>query len=144
MANYPQLLYDVADTSLYATNLYSGSDADLDNTAPVDDTDGYCETIDLTAKTGINIAFKFTASGSTNELILKLFRSHSGTWDGDEDPIRTINVANDGTETIYSFSLDALQWGAGFYRFSMQSEAANDTFDMNVLARYWRFEIATS
>ena len=144
MANYPQLLYDIADTILYQTNLYGGSDADLDNTAPVDDTDGFTQTIDLTSKTGINIDFKFTASGSTDDLVLKLYRRHDSTWDGDEVLLRTIEISNDGTETIYNYIIDALQDGPGFYRFSMQSAGGTDTIDISVDARYWRFEIATS
>ena len=144
MANYPQLIYDAADTEFYKTNLYSGTDADLDNTAPVDDTDGYTSTIDLTAKTGINIDFKFDASGATDNLILKLFRSRSGSWSDDEILMREIEVDNDGAETIKSIIIDALQSGAGYYRFSMQSEGGTDTFDIDVEGRYWRFQIATS
>ena len=144
MANYPQLLYDIADTILYQTNLYGGSDADLDNTAPVDDTDGFTQTIDLTSKTGINIDFKFTASGSTDDLVLKLYRRHDSTWNGAEVLLRTIEISNDGTETIYPFTIDALQDSPGFYRFSMQSAGGTDTIDISVDARYWRFEIATS
>jgi len=144
MANYPQLKFDDSATILYATNLYSGSDADLDNTAPVDDTDGYTQNIDLIAKTGININFKFDASGSTDNLILKLFRNNTSSWDDNEILIDEIEIDNDGSEDIYSYVIDALQYGAGHYRFSMQSESSNDTFDIEVKGYYWRFEIATS
>lgn len=144
MANYPQISYDGTDTELYKTNLYGGTDADLDNTAPVDDTDGYTSTIDLTAKSGINIDFKFTASGSTDKLILKMFRNRSGSWSDDEILMREIEVDNDGVETIKSIAIDALQSGAGYYRFSMQSEGGTNTFDIDVEGRYWRFQIATS
>jgi len=144
MANYPQISYDGTDTELYKTNLYGGTDADLDNTTPVDDTDGYTSTIDLTAKSGINIDFKFTASGSTDMLILKMFRSRSGSWDNDEVLVQEIEVANDGSEDIKSIVIDALQSGAGYYRFSMKSEGGTDTFDIDVEGRYWRFQIATS
>lgn len=140
MPNYPQIKYTDTDVIFYKTNLYdSGTNPDIDNATP-----RFTDRIDLIAKTGINISFKFDASGSTDELILKLFRNHGDTLDGDENPIRTIQIANNGSETIFSFSLDALQCGAGYYWFSMESEAANDTFDMIITGRYWRFEIATS
>lgn len=144
MANYPQVIYDAADTEFYKTNLYGGTDADLDNTTPVDDTDGYTSTINLTAKTGINIDFKFTGSGSTDKLILTMYRSRSGSWDNDEIYVREIEVDNDGSEDIKSIVIDALQSGAGYYRFALQSEGGTDTFDIDVEGRYWRFEIATS
>ena len=145
MANYPQLKYDESNTELYATNLYLGTDADLDNTAPVDDTDGYTSTIDLSSKMGAKIAFKFTGSGSTDKLVLKLYTALSSSWDGDEMLIDEIEVDNDGTESIYSYTINALQYeGPGYYRFSMQSEGGTDTFDIIVECRYWRGEIATS
>jgi hypothetical protein len=145
MANYPQISYDTSNTPLYATDLYGGTDADLDNTAPVDDTDGYTSTIDLSSKIGAKIAFKFTASGSTDKLVLKLYTALSSTWDGDEELIDEIEVNNDGSETIRNYTINALQYeGPGYYRFSMQSESSNDTFDILVECRYWRGEIATS
>jgi hypothetical protein len=140
MANYPEYEYAGSDTELYKTNLYTGSDSDLDNTAPVDDTDGYTSNIDLTQNVGAIVDFKFTGSGSTDDLVLKLFRRRDSSWDGDEIAIDTITVSNDGSEDIFSYHLK----GPGHYRFSMQSEGATDTFDIDVEMRTYRYEIATS
>lgn len=144
MANYPEIEYDGSDTELYKTNLYGGSDADLDNTAPVDDTDGYTSNIDLTQKVFITTDFKFTGSGSTDNLVLKLFRRRDSSWDGDEIAIFEKTVSNDGSEDIYSHVINANLWGPGHYRYSMQSSGGVDTFDVDVETRYSRYEIATS
>ena len=143
MANYPQRLYDGSDSELYSTNLYGGSDADLDNTAPVDDTDGYTSNIDLTAQLGANIIFKFDANNGTDNLVLKLFRRTDSSWDGDEIAIDEIEVDNDGSEDIFSYLINE-SFGAGHYRFSMQSSGGSTTFDIDVQMRTWRMEIATS
>lgn len=144
MASYPEIEYDGSDTELYKTNGYSGSDADLDNTTPVDATDGYTSDIDLTQKTGAVIDFKFDGSVGTDDLILKLYRRRDSTWDGDEISILEKTVDSDGSEDIYSFVLDVNMFGPGHYRFSMQSSGGTDTFDIDVEMRLFRYEIATS
>ncbi len=146
MANYPEYEYDGSDTELYSTGAYSGSDADLDNTAPVDNTDGYTSDIDLTQKIGIVIDFKFSEAGGaagTDDLVLTLYKRRDSTWDGDEIAITSITVPNDGSEDIYSFTIDE-SFGAGYFRFALQSAGATNTFDINVDSRYYRYEIATS
>lgn len=143
MANFPEYEYDGSDVELYKTDLYGGSDADLDNTAPVDDTDGYTSDIDLTQKTGIVIDFKFDASGATDNLVLKLFKRRDSSWDGDEMSIAEIEIDSDGSEDIFHYTIDEL-FGPGHYRFSMNSDGATDTFDIDIEGRYYRYEIATS
>ncbi|MDY6888148.1 MAG: hypothetical protein SVV88_11010 [Pseudomonadota bacterium] len=143
MANYPEYEYDGSDSELYQTNLYTGTDADLDNTAPVDATDGYTSDIDLTQKTGCVIDFKFDSSGTTDNLVLKLYRRRDSSWDGDEIAIDSITVTSDGTEDIFSYMINESH-GPGHYRFSMQSSGATDTFDIDVQCRYYRYEIATA
>lgn len=140
MANYPQLSYDTTDTELYKTNAYSGTDADLDNTAPVSDADGYTSTIDLTSKLGVIIDFKFLGTNGTDDLVLKLYRRRNSTWDGDEILIDQKTIDNDGTEDIYSYSINS----PGYYRFSLQSAGGTTTFDIDVECRYWRYIISTS
>lgn len=142
-ANYPEWELDGTDTELYKTNLYSGSDADLDNTAPVDATDGFTSDITLTQKLGCVIDLKFDASGSTDDLVVKIYKRRESTWDGDEEPISQINYDNDGAETIVNLTLDE-SFGPGVFRLSMQSAGATDTFDIDVEGRYFRMEIATS
>ena len=131
--------YDAADSELYQTNLYGGSDADLDNTAPVSDADGYTSNIDLTTQMGAAIDFKFDSSGTTDALILKLFKHRNSTWDNDEIAIDEVTVPNDGSEDIYHYTISETH-GAGHYRFSMQSEGATDTFDIDVQMRRYRYE----
>ena len=142
-ANYLEWETDGSDTELYKTNLYSGTDADLDNTAPVDATDGFTSDITLTQKLGCVLDLKFDGSGSTDDLVVKIYRSRAGGWDGDEEPISQITYDNDGAETIESLTLDE-SFGPGVYRLSMQSAGATDTFDIDVEGRYYRMEIATS
>lgn len=146
MANYPEYEFDAADSELYKTGAYSGTDADLDNTAPVDATDGYTSDIDLTQKTGVVIDFKFVEAGGavgTDDVTLKLFKRRDSTWDNDEISIWEFDIPNDGSEDIFSFTIDE-SFGPGHYRFSLQSSGSTNTFDIDVEARYYRYEIATS
>jgi len=143
MPNYPEYEYGDTDETLYATDAYSGSDADLDNTAPVDDTDGYTADIDLTQKLFAALEFVFTPSNATDNLVLKLFKSLDNSWDGDELPIQEITVDNSNAEELYPFLIDP-SFGPGHYRFSMQSSGATTTFDIKVLMRRARLEIATT
>ena len=45
---------------------------------------------------------------------------------------------SDGSEDIYTYTIDTNLFGPGYFRFSMQSSGATDTFDIDVEARYWR------
>jgi hypothetical protein len=127
--------YDGSDTELYSTNIYGGTDADLDNSTPVDDTDGYTSDIDLTSKIYATIDFKFDASGATDDLVLTLYRRRDSSWDNDEIAIFSITIESDGSEDIFSFLIDST-FGPGHYRFAMQSSGPADTFDIDVQARY--------
>ena len=140
MASYPQIEYDAADSELYKTNEYSGTDSDLDNTVPVDDTDGYTSDIDLTVKLGCTIDFKFHGSGSTDELVLTMYKRRDDTWTTNNIALKTISIANDGSEDIYSFDISTFDWGAGHFRFALQSSGGTNTFDINVQARFWRMK----
>jgi hypothetical protein len=128
--------YDVADVELYKTNLYGGSDADLDNTAPVDDTDGYTADIDLTSKIFAAIDCKFDGNNATDDLVLTLYRRRDASWDGDEISIWSVTISNDGSEDIYALELGPHKgFGPGHYRFAMQSSGASTTFDIDVQMR---------
>ena len=143
MANYPEYEYDAADTELYKTNAYSGTDSDLDNTAPVDATDGYTSDIDLTQKIWAAIDFKFDSSGTTDDLVLTLYKRRDSSWDGDEISVWSATVESDGSEDIYHMTIGP-SFGPGHYRFAMQSSGGTDTFDIDVEVRYGRYEVATS
>ena len=143
MANYPEYEYDGSDSELYQTNLYGGTDADLDNTAPVSATDGYTSDIDLTQKIWAVIDFKFDASGTTDDLVLTLYKRRDSSWDGDEISVWSVTVDSDGSEDIYHMTIGP-SFGPGHYRFAMQSSGGTDTFDIDVEVRYVRYEVATA
>lgn len=124
---------------MYSTNLYGGSDADLDNTAPIDDSDGFTSNIDLTSDIFGVIEFKFDSSGTTDDLILRVFRALTSTHDVDEIAIDEITVPSDGSEDLFSYALGQTH-GPGHYRFSMQSAGGTDTFDIDVQMRLSHFE----
>ncbi len=124
-------LYDKTDTELYKTDGYGGSDTD------VDATERFTDNIDLTVNLGANIDIKFTGSGSTDDLVLSLYRRCDASWGGSEIAIWNATVNSDGTESIYNFTMDG-SYGAGHYRFGMKSTGATDTFEIDVEMRQWR------
>lgn len=128
--------YGVSDEELYQTNLYGGTDADLDNTTPVDDTDGYTSNIDITDNMFATIDFKFTGSNSTDDLVLTLYKRRDSSWDNDEMAIWSVLIPNDGSEDIYPFDLGPHKgFGPGHYRWALQSEGTTTTFDVDVEMR---------
>ncbi len=124
-------LYDEVDTKLYKTDSYGGSDADIDNT------ERYTDDIDLTVNTGAAIDFKFDGSGSTDDLIISLYKRRDDNWDGDEIALWSATVDNDGSEDIYHFTIGE-SYGAGHFRFGMKSSGSTDTFEMDAEMRQWR------
>lgn len=131
-----QYSYGGSDEELYQTNLYGGSDADLDNTEPVDDTDGYTSDIDLTTQIYATIDFKFDSNGATDDLVLTLLSSRDSSWDNDEIAVFEITITNDNSEDIYSFELGPHRgYGPGHYRFCLQSSGGTDTFDIDIQMR---------
>ena len=137
MPNYPQYDYDASSTTLYRTNLYSGSDPD------VDATERFTVGIDLTQKLFAICELKFDASGSTDDLKVSLYRSLDDTWDGDELEILSMTIDSDGSEDLWSLTIGP-DFGPGFYRFGLKSSGATDTFDVDFTVRLARFQIATS
>lgn len=133
--------YEDSDVELYSTNLYGGSDADLDNSAPVDDTDGFTSDIDLTTWVEATLDFKFDANGATDDLVLTVYKRRDSSWDYDEIAKIAITVPNDGSEDIFNLDLSpALGYTAGHYRIAMQSAGGTDTFDIDVQMRRTRYQ----
>jgi hypothetical protein len=124
-------LYDESDTKLYKTDGYGGSNADLDST------ERFTGDIDLTVNIGAALDFRFDGSGSTDDLILYLYKRRNSIWDGSETALWSITIANDGSESCYHFTIDE-SYGAGHFRFGMKSSGSTDTFEMDVEMRQWR------
>ena len=122
--------YAEADTKVYKTDGYGGSDADVDGT------ERFTSDIDLTLKTGAAADFKFDGSGSADDLILALYKRRDANWDGDEIKIWSATVDNDGSEDIYHYTIDP-SYGAGHFRFGMKSSGGTDTFEIDVEMRTW-------
>ena len=123
--------YDKNDKKLYKTDGYGGSDTDVDST------ERFTENIDLTVNLGANVDIKFTGSGSTDDLALFLYGRRDSSWDGSEIAIWNTNINNDGSESIYNFTIDG-SYGAGHYRFGMKSSGSTDTFEIDAEMRQWR------
>lgn len=141
MANYPQGSYDAANTELFSTDEYGGSDSDVTSI------EQFSINIDLTAKTSVTMNCKFVEIGGapgTDSLIINIYRNLTNTWDGDEIRIKQVEIPNDGSEDIKSLVIDALASGFGNYRLGIASEGGTNTFDVDIQARYSRFQIATS
>ena len=121
--------YEDSDSELYKTNLYSGGDADIAGT------EVFTSDIDLTTYMGATVDFQFDASGNTDDLILKLYRRRDSSWDDDEIAQHQVTVSSDGSEDIYTYTIDQ---GAGHFRFGMVRSGSTDTFDIDVEMRRWR------
>lgn len=141
MANYPQILYDAADTELFSTDAYGGSDSDVTNT------EQFSVVIDLTEKVGARMKVKFLEIGGasgTDNLLINIYSNNSDTFDGDEIREKQVEIPNDGSEDIKALKILAGASGAGYYRLGIASEGGTNTFDVDIQARLWRYEIATS
>lgn len=130
-------LYGGSDEELYKTNgIGGGTDADLDDSAPVDDTDGYTSDIDLTDEEIASIAFEFLGNNSTDDLVLTLYRRIGAAWTGTEMSVWSVTITNDGTQKVYPVGIGPHKGhDSGIYRFAMQSDGASTTFDMRTLMR---------
>ena len=135
-------LYPGRSSILYQTALYGGTDAILDNTSPVNSTDGYTSTIELTKDRQCNVEFKFSSVGGgiTDDLTINMYKSLSGDFNGTEITLDTETVDNTGSELTFSYRLNDID-GAGYYRFSMQSSGATNTFNVLVTARTYTEEV---
>ncbi len=131
--------YDATDDVIFQSVGYGGVNG------PLTATEQYIPTIDLSARKNAKLEFKFDATGNTDQLTLSLYTSNDGDpagWTGNEIAVWTGNVANDGAEHEYSFTIDD-SWGAGYFRFGMQSAGATDTFQMQVSLRYFDDALVT-
>jgi len=124
-------LYSKTDTELYRTNSYGGSDTALDNTG------SFTADIDLTVNIGAAIDFNFDGSGSTDDLILSLYKRRDENWNDGEIALWGITITSDGSEDVYHFTIDN-SYGAGHFRFGMMSSGSTDTFEIDVEMREWR------
>lgn len=124
-----------AEEELYQTNGFDGTDADLDNTAPVSATDGYTSDINITDNELASLSFEFLGSNSTDDLVLTLYKRVAAAWTGTEQALLSVTVTNDGSQDVYT-GLEIGEhrgFGPGIYRVAMQSSDGNTTFDMDAL-----------
>lgn len=132
MPKHISWLFEVTDTNVYKTNLYSGTDADLDGT------EKYTDSIDLSVWSGASIDFKFTGTDSTDNLLLNIYNSRSGSWEGSEIIWKSqLTVENNGSESIYHYTIPET-YQPGFFRFGMLRSGSTTTFDITVNHRRWR------
>ena len=137
MANYPQYDYAAASVNLYRTNLYSGTDPDVDGTLR------FSDDVDLTQKVFAVCEVTFEASGTTDDLEVSLYRRLDGAWDGDELEILRTTMENYGPEAVWSMTIGP-DFGPGHYRFGLKSTGTTDAFDVDLNARLARFEVAAT
>lgn len=137
MPNYPQYQYDASNTTIYRTNAYSGTDADVDSTLR------FTADVDLTQKIFAVCELKFDASGTTDDLKVSLYRSLDNAWDGDELEILSTTIESDGSEDLWSITLGP-DLGPGHYRFGLKSSGTTDSFDVDCVVRFARYEVVVS
>ena len=128
-----ELCVEESDTELYCTNLYSGSDAD------VNDTRKYGSDIALDRiNQQIAIDIKYDGSGSTDDLKVSVFKQRGGAWDGDEIAVHSVTIPSDGSEDIQNLLIDERDYGRGHFRVGLESTGASDTFDVDMEGRLYR------
>lgn len=128
-----ELCVEESDTELYKTNLYEGTDDD------VNDTRKYTSDIALDRiNQQIAIDIKFDASGSTDDLKVTIFKQRGGGWDGDEIAVWSSTIPSDGSEDISNLLIDERDYGRGHFRVGLESTGGTDTFDVDVEARLYR------
>ena len=117
---------------IYQTPGFGGSNAVLDNSAPVDGSDGFSGSVDLTANTYSRMTFEFLGSGSTDDVLLRLYARNDSSWTGTEIAIDSVKISNNGSQDIYTYVINPSH-GPGVFRFSLQSDGTTDTFDIEVM-----------
>jgi hypothetical protein len=125
--------YDGEDTDLFATDAYGGTKDDVDGT------EQYSADIDLTQRPGITCKVTFAEIGadSNDNLLIKLYYNTDSTWDGDEIVEKTVVCTNDGSEDIKNIRINARASGYGHCRFGVVRDGSTDTFDVEIVGRYW-------
>ena len=127
--------YDPLETELIVTNLYDGDHDDIDNAG-----DNFTPDIDLTVSLEAVVDFKVTPSGSTDGLIIALYKRRDENWDDAEQAIWSTVIAASASEWIYHFTI-LESYGAGHYRFLVDSEGGTNTFDVDIAyhaSRIWK------
>jgi len=120
---------DSADTELYKTKSYSGSDATVSATIL------YTSDIMQDRDTDTVIDIKFDASGTTDNLLVYLYRRRDATWDNDEIARTSVEITSDGSEDIYSMDLDS--YGPGHYRLGIASAGSTDDYGVDIEMRQY-------
>ena len=118
--------YDADETELIKTNLYGGTHDDIDNAG-----DNFTPDIDLTVDLEAAVDFKVTPSGSTDGFIIKLYKRRDADWDDTEQEIWSTTLAASASEYTYHYTI-LRRYGAGHYRFLVDSAGGTNTFDADI------------
>ncbi|MBN1508736.1 MAG: hypothetical protein JW955_17945 [Sedimentisphaerales bacterium] len=137
MSNILQYAYDASSTNLYRTDAYSGADPDVGTTMR------FSADLDLTESLFAICEIKFDAANVVGDLIVTLYRRLDGSWDGDELEILRTTIDSDGSEDLWSIALGP-DFGPGHYRFGLLCSSENDSFDVDLNARFARFQIVAA
>lgn len=124
-----------AEEELYKTTSFGGSDELLDNTAPVNNSDGYTSDIELDDNDQAGLSFEYLGNNSTDDLVLTVFKRVKSVWVGTEKAIFSVTVNNDGSQDVYT-GLELGEhagFGHGVYRIAMQSSDGNTTFNVEAV-----------
>jgi hypothetical protein len=77
------------------------------------------------------VDFQVTPSGSTDGFIIKLYKRRDADWDDTEQEIWSTTIAAAASEYTYHYTI-LRSYGAGHFRFLVDSAGGTDTFDANI------------
>jgi len=121
-----------ASQDLYKTNLYGGSDADVDGTerfsTDVDlETDGY---------EGAHCHLMYDSSGTTDDLEVAVYASLDGTNYDDLSMFKFTADKNSGAETEMSFIVKDV----AHFRVGLKRSGSTDTYDVHLTCQRWNWQ----
>jgi hypothetical protein len=123
-----------AAQDLYKTNLYGGSDVDVDGTErfsiDVDlETDGY---------EGAHCHLKYDSSGTTDDLEVAVYASLDGSNYDDLPMFKFTADKNGGAETEISFIVKDV----AHFRMGLKRSGSTDTYDVHLTCQRWNWSSA--
>lgn len=122
--------------TLFSTNAYSGSDADIANDGAWDYTNNVdCET---DGYEGVQLAIEYDASGTTDNFVVGIFASLDGST-FDDLPISEYEFDNNsGADTQVTIIVIDL----ANFRVGMKTAGTTDSFDARIIHQRWRWDVS--